>query len=434
MSGAPGEGGTPYLQGAMVALEIGTGDVLAWVGGRDFQQSRFDRVKSSRRQVGSAFKPFVYAAALGKGHYLSERLSDEPIQVRLDRNRVWEPQNFDQEYDGEVTMREALVRSKNIPTVRLASAVGLAEVAKAAHEAGIRTEIDETPAMPLGTVAVSPLELTTAYAAFAGLGEVAAPRVILSVAAEDGTEIWAAGPPRTERVMDPGIAFLVTNVLQDAVERGTGTAVRASGFEGAVAGKTGTTNDGTDTWFVGYTPRVVAAVWMGFDEPRPIMGQATGGRLAAPVWGRTFVRAPGMSGAEGWPAPATVVQATIDPDTGLPLSEGCQSYWGEARSELFLRRTVPRAVCPEESRATVSDGEGRRSDEEDEDRGSEPWPEEMRGGSHPAPPPEYEEAETWRRARREADKAWREAQKEYERQLKEWRKEERRRRRERDER
>jgi membrane peptidoglycan carboxypeptidase len=179
---------------------------------------------------------------------------------------------------------------------------------------------------------------------------------------------------------------------------------------------------------VGYTPRVVAAVWMGFDEPRPIMAQATGGRLAAPVWGRTFVRVPGLGGDEAWPAPASVVQASIDPATGLPLAEGCASYWGEAQRELFLRRSVPGAVCPDEGGSVVADDDRHRSDEEDEG-GFEPWPEEMRGGSHPAPPPEYEEAETWRRARREAEKAWREARKEYERELKEWRKEQRKRRR-----
>jgi penicillin-binding protein 1A len=427
---ASGESGTPYLQGAVVALEVGTGDVLAWVGGRDFHQSRFDRVKSSRRQVGSAFKPFVYAAALGKGHYLSERLSDEPIQVRLDRNRVWEPQNFDHEYDGVVTMRDALVRSKNIPTVRLASAVGLAEVAKAARAAGIRSDIDETPAMPLGTVAVSPLELTTAYAAFAGLGEVAAPRMVLRIVSEDGSVIGKAEEPPVERVMDPGVAFLVTNVLQEALERGTGTAVRASGFGAPAAGKTGTTNDATDTWFVGYTPRVVASVWMGFDEPRPIMALATGGRLAAPVWGRMMGRAPGVAATGAWAAPASVVQASIDPDTGLPLSEGCRSYYGEAYRELFLRGSIPGAVCPDEGDVTVADAYPAPSDEE-EARDGDPWPEDMRGGSHPAPPPEYEEAESWRRARREAERAWREARKEYEERLKEWRKEQKRRRRER---
>ena len=427
------DAGTPYLQGAVVSLEVGSGDVLAWVGGRDFHQSRFDRVKSSRRQAGSAFKPFVYAAALRHGHYLSERLSDEPIQVRLGGNRVWEPQNFDQEYDGEVTMRDALARSKNIPTVRLASAVGLAEVAKAAREAGIRSDIDETPAMPLGTVAVSPLELATAYAAFAGLGEVASPRLLLRIAAEDGTEIWSAPAPHPEHVMDDGVAFLITNVLQEAIERGTGTAVRTSGFEATAAGKTGTTNDGTDTWFVGYTPRLVAAVWMGFDEPRPIMGLATGGRLAAPVWGRMMVRAPEvLTTTATWATPATVVQAWIDPQSGRPLTDGCRPYDGEALRELFLKAALPQSICPDQGEVTLADASPGQSDE-DEARDGEPWPEDMGSRSHPAPPPEYEEAETWRRAREQAredaDRAWREARKEYERQLKEWRKEEKRRRR-----
>lgn len=448
---SPGENGTPYLQGAVVALEVGTGDVLTWIGGRDFHQSRFDRVKSSRRQVGSAFKPFVYAAALRKRHYLSERLRDEPIQVRLGGNKVWEPQNFDQEYDGEVTMRDALVRSKNIPTVRLASTVGLAEVAKVAHEAGIRSDIDETPAMPLGTVAVSPLELTTAYSAFAGLGEVTAPRLILRIAAEDGTEIWKAEAPKGERVMDSGVAFLITNVLQEALERGTGTAVRASGFAGPAAGKTGTTNDATDTWFVGYTPRLVATVWMGFDEPRPIMGLATGGRLAAPVWGRMMVRADARAEqGPAWTAPSNVIQTWIDPETGLPLSEGCRPYGGDALRELFLQGSMPDAVCPDRSEVTLADAYPAPSDE-DQARDFGMWPEDMRAGSHPAPPPEYEEAESWqrarekaeerrrreweeqdKRAREDAERAWRDARREYERQLKEWWKEQKKRRRERD--
>ena len=434
---AGADSGTPYLQGAVVSLEVGTGDVLAWMGGRDFHQSRFDRVKSSRRQAGSAFKPFVYAAALRHGHYLSERLSDEPIQVRLGGNRVWEPQNFDEEYDGEVTMRDALARSKNIPTVRLASAVGLAEVAKAAREAGIRSDIDETPAMPLGTVAVSPLELATAYAAFAGLGEVAPPRFLLRIAAEDGTEIWSAPAPRIERVMDDGTAFLITSVLQEAIERGTGTAVRASGYDATAAGKTGTTNDATDTWFVGYTPRLVAAVWMGFDEPRPIMGLATGGRLAAPVWGRMMVRAPeSLTTRAAWATPSSVVQAWIDPQSGRPLTDGCRPYNGDALSELFLRTAVPEAICPDQGEVMLADSD-REPSGEDEAREGEPWPDDMGARSHPAPPPEYEEAETWRRAqeqaREDAERAWREARKEYERQLKEWRKEEKRRRKERKE-
>ncbi|HET8644895.1 MAG TPA: PBP1A family penicillin-binding protein, partial [Vicinamibacteria bacterium] len=272
---------TPYLQGAMVALEVGTGDVLAWVGGRDFRHSRFDRVSSSRRQTGSAFKPFVYAAALGEGHFLSEHLQDQPLRVQLSRNRYWEPKNYDGDYEGVVTLRDALVRSRNIPTVGLAEEVGLSDVARLAQRAGIHSPIDPTPAMPLGTVAVSPLELATAYGAFAGLGRAAVPRMVLRVRAEDGSEVFAAPAPQVSQLLDPGVAYLVTNVLQDALVRGTGAAVGASGLEVPAAGKTGTTNDSTDTWFVGYTPDLVAAFWMGFDERRPIMGAATGGRLAA---------------------------------------------------------------------------------------------------------------------------------------------------------
>jgi membrane peptidoglycan carboxypeptidase len=318
------------------------------VGGRDFRQSRFDRVSSSLRQTGSAFKPFVYAAALGKGHVLSEHLPDEPMRVQLSRNRYWEPQNYDHDYEGEVTVRDALVRSKNIPTVQLAEQVGLDDVARTAHQAGIHSPIDPTPSMPLGTVAVSPLELATAYGAFAGLGSAAVPRTMLRVKAEDGEELWAAEAPKVSRLLDPGVAYLVTNVLQEAVVRGTGAAVGASGLEVPAAGKTGTTNDATDAWFVGYTPDVVAAIWMGFDERRPIMGAATGGRLAAPAWARMMKRVYARRPApKAWPVPRNVLAARVDPESGAPLAEDCEPSWGEAYRELFLRGMVPAAVCPD---------------------------------------------------------------------------------------
>jgi penicillin-binding protein 1A len=448
---APTDNGTPYLQGAVVALDVRTGDVTAWVGGRDFRHSRFDRVKSSRRQTGSAFKPFVYAAALAKGHVLTERLLDEPIQVALDRRRVWEPKNFDGEYDGEVTMREALVRSKNVPTVRLADAVGLEEVAETAHRTGIMSEIDVTPSMPLGTVALSPLELATAYGAFAGLGEAAVPRLVLRVEDERGRLLFAAGEPERARLMDAGVAFLVTNVLEEALARGTGTAVRGAGFSAPAAGKTGTTNDATDAWFVGYTPETVAAVWIGFDEPRPIMGAATGGRLAAPVWGRMMRRATaGRPAPARWKPPENVVQAWVDSGTGLPLAAECRSDYDDAYRELFLRGTLPEAGCPDHGRSLLARILRWLPSDED-DPIHDPWPEDLSGRSEPPPPPEYEEAERWRRRqRREAQRRaeeWadrmeemreqmeerrREARKAEERRREAWEKEEKRRRKERE--
>ena len=359
-------GGSPDLQGAVIALQVGTGDVLAWVGGRDFRASRFDRVKSARRQVGSAFKPFVYAAALSEGHWLSELVPDEPISVRLEDGDTWEPRNFDEEFEGEVTMRDALVRSKNVPTVRLAKDVGLSKVKSMAREAGIRGEIDETPAMPLGTVAVSPLELATAYSALAGLGRVVPHRLVLQVQGENGKEVWNADEPEAATVMDAGVAFLVNDVLREALDRGTGTAARAAGFTAPAAGKTGTTNDGTDAWFVGYTPRAVTAVWIGFDNPRPIVAQATGGRLAAPVWGRVMAAAGADAAGGKWSVPPDVVERLVDPSTGLPLAQGCRPDSGGAFREFFLRSSLPSPRCPERGEPYVI---ARSWKPADEDRG-----------------------------------------------------------------
>jgi 1A family penicillin-binding protein len=367
-----------YLEGAVVALDVATGDVLAWVGGRDFLHSRFDRVVAARRQTGSAFKPFVFAAALGAGRMLSEHVPDEPIRIQLDRKRYWEPKNFGNEYDGEVTLREALVRSKNVPTVQLAGDVGLQRVAEVARQAGIDSPMDAVPSLALGTVAVSPLELATAYTAFATLGDAVRPRLVLKVARADGRVLWEAGPSERRRVLDPAVAFLVTDVLRDAVSRGTGTAARqALPAAIPVAGKTGTTNDATDAWFVGYTPEVVAAVWVGFDQPRAITGAATGGRVAAPVWGRMMARlTEGRRPPAAWTAPAGVVSAVVDSETGLVVANGCEAAY--PYREMFLRRHVPGVACPGEMMADDDGDWGADDDESDGRRAREAYLDHLR--------------------------------------------------------
>jgi penicillin-binding protein 1A len=334
------------LQGAVVMMGAVEGDVLAWVGGRDFTQSRFDRVRGARRQAGSAFKPFVYAAALSDGHVLSEPLSDEPLRLDRGGRRFWEPQNFDRQYEGQVTMREALVRSKNVPTVRLAQQIGTHAVAEFAEEAGIEPPISEEPSMALGTVAVSPLELTAAYTAFAGLGTGVKPRLVVQVEDPDKEVVWASEVD-TRRVLEPGIAYLLNDALREALLRGTGQTVRAAGFHGTASGKTGTTNDGTDAWFVGYDPQMVATVWIGFDRPQAIMAQATGGRLAAPVWARVVERYYGSrSRPRPWSQPDGIVAAAVDPDTGLVLAPGCLPMGTSPYRELFISSRVPRESCP----------------------------------------------------------------------------------------
>lgn len=337
---------TRYLQGALVSLDVRSGDVLAWVGGRDFRQSQFDRVVNGRRQAGSAFKPFVYAAALAEGIPLSRVLADEPLKIQLARGKVWEPRNFSGRFEGEITMRDALVRSVNTATVRLAEEVGYDRIAAVARRAGITSQIDLVPSMALGTVAVSPLELVSAYTAFAGLGRRSLPRLITRVDDADGKRLWTI-ESESESALDPSVAWLVNDALREAVERGSGAPALESGFRGPAAGKTGTSNDGIDAWFIGYTPDVVTGVWIGFDQPRRIVSGASGGRLAAPVWGRTMERHYRGREPQWWPAPRNVVELQMDPASGLVLEEGCRPLYGPPRTEFFIAGTEPRTICPD---------------------------------------------------------------------------------------
>ena len=342
------EEGATYLQGALVVLGVENGDVLAWIGGRDFQHSQFDRVTRSQRQVGSTFKPFVYAAALTHGYALSQPVSDEPLRMKMANGQVWEPRNFADQYDGWVTIRDALVRSKNVATVRLANDLGYEKITELAGRVGIEGVAAEHLSMPLGTVGVSPLALTSAYTAFAGLGEMVTPRLILRIESPKGELLWESKPAR-RRVLDPGVAFLVNDMLRDVAEWGSGKAVRQFGFQGPVAGKTGTTNEGTDAWFVGYTPGVVAGVWIGFDQPRAITKRATGGTLAAPVWGQLIAHLyEGKKPSTPWRLPRNVVTWPIDPASGLILAPGCSPLYGRELRELFLAGMEPATVCPKQ--------------------------------------------------------------------------------------
>ncbi len=342
------DGGDQRLEGAVVTLAAASGDVLAWVGGRDGDASRFDRVANARRQVGSAWKPFVYAAALARGVPLSQNIADTPLVVPLGGGASWEPRNYDGSFDGQVTLREALVRSKNVPTVRLSQAIGYGQIAELAASDGIPADGPLVPSMALGTVAASPLKLTAAYSAFANLGWRATPRLILRVDRADGTTLWTAPVPNRRQVLDPSVAYLLDDALRDAMLRGSGAPGLPPGLAGRAGGKTGTSTGGDDVWFVGFTSEVVTGVWIGFDEPRPIANQATGGRLAAPIFRRLMTRFYAGRPAPAWPAmPAGVETAAIDPVSGRVLSAGCVPAGGvPARQELFLAGHEPESACP----------------------------------------------------------------------------------------
>jgi penicillin-binding protein 1A len=335
------------LQGAAVVLEAHTGEVRALVGGRDPTSSRYNRATRGRRQLGSSFKPFVFAAALQEGVPTSQVLLDMPYTLEISRANVWTPSNYDGEYEGAVSLRNALVRSRNVPTVRLASEVGIADVAAAARAAGVVEPMDETPSLALGTVALSPLQLATAYTTFATLGYTATPLFVLRVEDEAGTLLWQAEREPLAQGMEPRVAYVVTDILKDAVDWGTGTGARSAGYEGPAAGKTGTTNDATDAWFVGYTPELVGAVWIGYDQPAPLGSAATGGGFAAPVWGRIMRKVyEDRPMPEDWRQPEGIVNRRVDPSTGFVLQDGCHPRGGFERVEIFLEEHVPTSVCP----------------------------------------------------------------------------------------
>jgi 1A family penicillin-binding protein len=332
------------LQGALVALDPRNGELRAIVGARRYVPGGFNRALVARRQPGSAFKPFVYAAALAGGMTPAAVIMDTPIEI-TERGRIWRPVNFDGAYAGRLTLRRALMRSANAATVRLGEAVGERRVAALARRAGIRSPLDAVPALALGSGAVTPLELATAYAPFANGGLRVTPSLVRRIEAGDGTVLWRAPVPTAERVLGAAEAFQLTSMLKSVVDGGTGRLVRDRGVREPVAGKTGTTNDGTDVWFVGYTPTVVAAVWFGYDAPRPIAPAASGGRLAAPAWAAFYLDGWRERTPSDWTPPAGMVSRTIDAFNGDLANEWCPV----AQREWFRAGTEPTRICREHS-------------------------------------------------------------------------------------
>ena len=335
----PSEGASPYLQGAVVVMDAHSGGVLALVGGRNFEESKYNRAIQAERQPGSAFKPFVFATAIERGYPPTMMLEDQPIRMTLSGGRVWSPNNYDDSYAGQLTMREALVQSKNVATVQLSQQVGVSSILRTARQMGISSDLPNVPAVVLGAGEVTLIDMVGAYAAFANLGDRPTPHFVERIEDRDGRVIWTR-EARVQRVIDPAVAFIVTDMLRDVVDRGTATAVRAAGFRGVAAGKTGTTNEGSDVWFVGYTPRTVAGVWIGFDEPTPIVARATGGAIAGPVWARVMSQ---LRAGGDWTPPPGVEQRQID-SYGNILASNCPVV-GQVREEWFMDGTVPLGRC-----------------------------------------------------------------------------------------
>ncbi|MEP6690731.1 MAG: PBP1A family penicillin-binding protein [Gemmatimonadaceae bacterium] len=340
-----------HVQGAMVALDPRTGELRALVGGREYERKGFNRVFNAHRQPGSAFKPFVYAAAMSSGFTPASIVDDSPVEVDAPGLR-WRPANFNDEYLGRVTLRRALAHSANAATVRVSQSVGEQRVADVARRAGITSPLKPVPSIALGALEVTPIEIVTAYAIFANGGLRVHPTLVRRIDAKDGTTLWRADtPPEPLRVMDARDAFQVTSMLESVVNEGTGRALRSMGVEGAVAGKTGTTNNGTDVWFVGFTPTLVAGFWFGYDTPHAISNDASGGRLAAPAWARFYTagwREPMVT--EEFEAPDGLVMRVVDADNGELANDFCPV----TQREWFKPGTEPTTSCQDHREPPIS--------------------------------------------------------------------------------
>ncbi len=344
-----GREGEPRPEGALIAIDLASGQVKAMVGGSDFQQSQFNRATKAKRQPGSAFKPLVYAAALAQGYTPASVIVDSPVSF-WDHRRVWRPQNYEQRYFGPTRLRDALTFSRNVVTVKIAARLGLSYLTSYIPKFGIRSRLSRNLSLALGTSEVTLEELTRAYGVFATGGEYFEPLFMTKITDSFGRSIHEFSVTR-KPVMEPEDAYLMTSMLKSVVERGTGKSVRALGRP--VAGKTGTTNDFQDAWFIGYTPEMLVGVWVGYDEKRTLGDKETGGRAAAPIWLEFMEKALGEAPVQDFPLPQGVVFVHIDPRTGQRALPGSSA----ALLECFRRGTEPRTVT--EVAAAVLDSENQ---------------------------------------------------------------------------
>jgi penicillin-binding protein 1A len=336
---------TPYLQGLVVTLEAKTGYIRAMVGGRDFEDSKFNRATQALRQPGSIFKPIVYSAAVESGYPLSHVMVDDPLSVEIDpAEPPWAPQNYDLEFDGPMTLRRALYLSRNIIAIKLGMELGERAVISQANKFGITTRVPSVPSIHIGSADVIPLEIIAAYTTFANLGVRTVPNGILRVEDRSGKIVWQPSV-RTVAVMDTVHAWLMTDALRDVVRHGTAVGSVGSKINFPAGGKTGTTNDGFDVWFVGFTPEMVTGIWIGFDQPRKIKSNAQGGVLAAPAWTammrEVYER---RTIPASWSRPGGLTALDVDKTTGYKATPFCPKDVHYIES--FIPGTEPAAFCP----------------------------------------------------------------------------------------
>ncbi|OGP77231.1 MAG: hypothetical protein A2V86_00800 [Deltaproteobacteria bacterium RBG_16_49_23] len=366
----------PLVQGALLCLDPKTGHVRALVGGRDFSESQFNRAVHSRRQPGSAFKPFIYAAALEKGYTPSTLLMDSPVEyLDYDGGHYWAPKNYDKNFMGPITFRNALAHSRNVVTVKILEDIGVSYALKFIKKMGIESPVKRDLSIALGTSGTSMLELTSSFSVFANGGESIKPIFIKKIVTmkgevleentpyveweepeeEEGDEETPAATPSpvsipNERVLSPQHAFIITHLLEGVVQHGTGQRAKLLGRP--VAGKTGTSSDYADAWFIGYTPSLLAGVWVGFDDKTSLGKNETGSRAALPIWISFMGQALKDAPSEPFRVPDKIVLMKVNLETGTPADGSSPQTILEA----FIEETTPKGKEEGASRTPVRAG------------------------------------------------------------------------------
>jgi penicillin-binding protein 1B len=330
------------LEGVVLTIQPGTGYVKALVGGHNYTNTQFNRAIQARRQPGSLFKPFVYVTAMDplrgpQAFTASTVLDDSPISVKAG-TADWKPQNYDNRFHGRVSVREALAHSYNIPAVRAAIDAGVPNVIRTAANIGVESKLQPYPSVSLGSFEVTPLEIAYAYSAFANLGVKSEPVTILAVVTRDG-QLLETRNLKMKRVAPASVCYVMNSILKDVFTYGTAGKARSLGFEHAFAGKTGTTSNYRDAWFIGYSPRILSLVWIGFDDGHSV--RLAGGDACVPIWTRHMNRIDGLTEDVDWKRPEDVTAREIDPESGMLATPYCP----RTRSEVYVAGTEPESVC-----------------------------------------------------------------------------------------
>lgn len=346
------KGPPDYVQGGVIAIDVQTGYIKALVGGRSFEHSKWNRATQAKRQPGSAFKPFIYLAAIENGYTPADILLDAPVVLDLPNGDVWKPSNFTERFEGEVSLRHALNFSINIAAIRLLMALGPISAINNAHRLGIKSNLENVYALALGVSEVSLLELTNAYATIAAGGVRSDPILVAKVVDREGKVLEETFSFR-EEVLDRPTNFMITNLMESVVNEGYGRTARRMGFMEPAAGKTGTTDECTDAWFVGFTTEIAVGVWAGFDEKLSMGRLMTGGRVSCPTWANIMMAYYRDHKGDPFPEPEGIVHRVICEESGLLMSTGCS----EVRREVFIESTEPRRYCDRHSLTGSSNSE-----------------------------------------------------------------------------